>query len=597
VTRSHDRDPRSVNGPGAGARSLPPSHELTLRLAAGGSGIDAILDSLAEAVTIRDREHRIIYANQAALQHMGFKSLEELQQRPPQAIFDDYLVQAEDGGELSMQDIPSVRLLAGEDAEPLLMRTVHRATGEVRWDLLKAALLHDDAGEPLATVTIIEDVTREKTVELRERFLARATESLMSSIDYQETLRNVAWLAVPEIADWCAVELVDEAGALEQVVVAHPDPSKLPLAQRLRSYQSGELDPDRGIGRVLRTGLTELWPEVPDQLLVEGAADEEHLNLLRTLGLRSVMLVPLRARGRTFGAVTFVTAESRRRYDEADKAFAEQLAARAAIAVDNARLATARREIAETLQRSLLPDAAPEIVGWQVATMYRTASVLDEVEVGGDFYDFFETHAGWLVVLGDVTGHGVEAAGMTSLVRHGAAFLAKEETAPSRVLTRLDEMLRERPGLPLCSALCVRLEPDRVVMSSAGHPPPLIVREDGRIRQLGGAGPLLGGFDGSSWEDRQVGISPGETLLLYTDGVTDARGEQERFGAARLRHVLTDNAAASPTQLLAALESALDRFQTEGHSDDTGAIALRPAGARPAGGGSSAMPADEVRRR
>jgi len=307
--------------------------------------------------------------------------------------------------------------------------------------------------------------------------------------------------------------------------------------------------------------------------------------------------VPLRARGRTFGAITFVTAESRRRYDEADKAFAEQLAARAAIAVDNARLATARLEIAETLQRSLLPDAAPAIPGWEIATMYRTASVLDEVEVGGDFYDFFETQAGWLVVLGDVTGHGVEAAGMTSLMRHSAAFLAREETEPSRIFSRLDEMLRERPGLSLCSALCVRLERDRVVMSSAGHPPPLIVREDGRIRQLGGSGPLLGGFEGSSWEDRSVSITPGETLLLYTDGVTDARGRQERFGSARLRRVLSDNAAASPRQLLGALESELDKFQAEGHSDDTGAIALRPAGSRTTGDAGSASAPEKVRSR
>ena len=164
-----------------------------------------------------------------------------------------------------MGDIPSVRQLAGEPAESLLLRTVHRETGEIKWDLLKATVLRDESGEPIAAVTIIEDVTHEKTVELRERFLAQATETLMSSIDYQETLRNVAWLAVPEIADWCAVDLVDESGAREQVVVAHRDADKLMLAERLRRYDPDPPDPERGVGRVIRTGLSELYPEIPER--------------------------------------------------------------------------------------------------------------------------------------------------------------------------------------------------------------------------------------------------------------------------------------------------------------------------------------------
>jgi PAS domain S-box-containing protein len=553
--------------------------ELEEQLREGAPGLAEILDALAEAVTIRDPHNHIIYANRAAVKHMGFTSLEELQRRPPQAIFDDYIVQGEEGQELSMADIPSVRLLSGEPAEPLLMRTVHRISGEVTWNVLKATPIHDANGQAMAAVTIIEDVTREKTAELRQRFLGRATDTLMSSLDYQETLRNVAWLAVPEIADWCAVDLVDEAAVRQQVVVAHPDPAKLILAEKLRAYDPPQLRADRGIGRVVSTGVSELYPEITDELLVAGAADEEHLRLLRTVGFRSALVVPLRARGRSLGVMTLVTAESLRRFDQTDLEFAEQLAGRAAVAVDNARLATARREIAETLQRSLLPDAVPEIDGWKVATMYRPASASDEVEVGGDFYDFFETPAGWLVLLGDVTGRGVQAASMTSLVRHGARFLARDEHRPSGILARLNEALREQPGLSLCSALCARLEDGRVVMSSAGHPPPLIIRDDGRIREIGSPGPLLGGWEGTKWQDREVSVGPDETLLMYTDGVTDARGENDRFGSRRLRRVLKARAGASPSELLDQLEAVLNRFQVEGHSDDTGAVALRPVGA------------------
>jgi PAS domain S-box-containing protein len=550
--------------------------ELEVHLRGQGPGMAQILDSLAEAVTIRDPHNHIIYANDAAVRHMGFSSLEELQRRPPQAIFDDYIVQGDDGEELKMGDIPSVRLLEGEEARPLLLRTVHRSTGKIRWNLLKATLIHDDDGHAVAAVTIIEDVTSEKTAELRQHFIGRATETLMSSIEYQETLRNVAWLAVPEIADWCAVDLVDEAGMREQVVVAHPDPEKLALAERLRAYDTAELSPERGIGRVILTGVSELYPDITDEMLRLGAVNDEHLELLRTVGFRSALVVPLRARGRSLGVMTLVTAESLRRFDQGDLAFAEQLAGRAAVAVDNARLATARRQIAETLQRSLLPDAVPEIDGWAVATLYRPASVSDEVEVGGDFYDFFETPQGWIVLLGDVTGRGVEAASMTSLVRHGARFLAKDEHSPSLILTRLNEALREQPGLSLCSALCARLEAGQLVMSSAGHPPPLIIRDDGRIREIGSPGPLLGGWEGSTWEDRIVAVEPEETLLMYTDGVTDTRGEHDRFGARRLRGLLKLHAGASPTELLDRLQDALNEFQIEGHSDDTGAVALRP---------------------
>jgi len=566
VVVSHTEPPPPV-------RSLP---DLIARLGAQGAGLAEILDSLAEAVTIRNRDG-IVHANRAALESMGFHTVEEMQARGAGSIFDDYIVLDERGHELTMADVPSVRQLAGEPGESLLMRTVHRETGEMKWDLLKSMPLRDDAGQPIAIVTIIEDVTLEKTAQLHERFLAQATETLMSSLDYQETLRNVAWLAVPELADWCVVDLVDELGARQQVVAAHPDPAKLALAEQLRRHEPDPPNPNQGVGRVIRTGVSELYPDISGEMIAAGARDAEHLRLLQEVGFRSVLLVPLPARGRTLGVLTLVMAESRRRFDESDRDFAEQIADRAAIAVDNARLATSRHEIAVTLQRSLLPDRVPAIPGWEVATMYRPASTLDEVEVGGDFYDFFSTPSGWLVLLGDVTGRGVEAAAMTSLVRHGARFLAKQERLPSAILARLDETLREQSGLSLCSALCVRLQGQAILMCSAGHPPPLLVRDDGRIREIGGSGPILGGWEDSTWEDREVSVAGDETLLMYTDGVTDTRGPSERFGTQRLRRLLAGCAGASPAELLSELQAALDEFQTEGHADDTGAVALRAA--------------------
>ncbi len=229
-------------------------------------GFGEILDALAEAVTIRDPHHHILYANRAALRsRWASPRSRSCSARRPDAIFADYLVHDEHGRELTMDAIPSVRLLAGEKADPLVLRTIHRATGELRWEVLKSAPLHDADGRLVAAVTIIEDITRERLAELRDRFMARAAETLMTSLDYEETLRNVAWLAVPEIADWCVVELIDERGARQQLVVAHRDPAKLELAKELRRYEPEQLDPERGVGRVLRTGASELYQDIPDE--------------------------------------------------------------------------------------------------------------------------------------------------------------------------------------------------------------------------------------------------------------------------------------------------------------------------------------------
>ena len=559
--------------------------ELEAQLRGRDPGFGEILDALAEAVTIRDSHHHILYANRAAIESMGFSSLEDMQRHPPHSIFADYIVQGEDGEELTMDSVPSVRLLAGESAKELVMRTINRSTGELKWQLLKAAPLHDQDGQPVAAVTVIEDITRERIAEMHDRFLARATETLMSSLDYEETLRNVAWLAVPEIADWCAVELVDERGTRQRVAVAHRDPSKLDLAEQLRRFEPEELSPDRGVGRILHTGASELYQDIPDEALAAAAINDEHLTLLRQLGFRSVLLVPLTARGRTFGVMTLVTAESLRRFEDADREFAEQLAGRAAVAVDNSRLATARRQTADTLQRSLLPDTVPPIDGWNVATLYRAARAAEEVEVGGDFYDFYENDDGWIVLLGDVTGKGVEAAALTSLVRHGARFLSKYERSPSRILVRLNEALSEQPGLWLCTAVCVRLERERAVIASAGHPASLIVRRDGRVREIGAIGPILGAWTGDQPVDRVVPIAADETLLLYTDGVLDTLGADERFGSERFKRLLAENASETPEGLLRSLTAALDGFQVGPQADDTAALALQPARV-PAGAGA-----------
>jgi PAS domain S-box-containing protein len=196
------------------------------------------------------------------------------------------------------------------------------------------------------------DVTERKRSEEAARYLARASEVLSESLDYQRTLNDFARLVVPELADWCSVEIVGEDGALVQLAVAHADPEKVRWARELSRRYPPNPDAPTGSPNVIRTGEPELYPEIPEELLVAGAADEEHLRIIREVGIRSAIVVPLVAHDRTLGALTLIAAESGRRYGHADLALALELARRAALAVDNARLHRAELEARVAAERA-----------------------------------------------------------------------------------------------------------------------------------------------------------------------------------------------------------------------------------------------------
>jgi PAS domain S-box-containing protein len=534
---------------------------------------EAVVGSLADPVTIRDREHRFVYANSSAVEYLGFDSWEQLRVTPPAAIMSDYRVSREDGSPVEMKDIPSVRILAGEPADPLLIRTVHSSTGMQRWNLLKAAPLLDESGAVEATITIIEDVTEQKRAELSNAMIARVAGELASSLDYEQTLRNVAELAVPGIVDWCAVDLLDEDGERRTVAVAHVDPQRVSLAEELRAYVPERLDPGEGLGRVLSTGEALLYPEISEEMLVQAAVDEHHLDLLRGAGFRSALIVPMLLGARTLGAMTLVSAESDRVLDRFDLELAQQVAARAAVAIENSRLYSERSRIARTLQQSLLPDTLPEIAGYDLASIYRPA--LETSLVGGDFYDVWQVGESWMLLIGDVTGKGIEAAALTALVRHTIRSASEFESSPAGLLAFVDATLKKRAALSLCTALCLRLCDGRVELSVGGHPLPLRLTPDGVV-ELGSHGPLLGAFAEAGWEDHVVELAPGETLLAYTDGMTDAKsGERERFGFERLLALVSSLRCESPEAMLAGVDERLSTFQSGPRADDTAAIALR----------------------
>jgi serine phosphatase RsbU (regulator of sigma subunit) len=423
---------------------------------------------------------------------------------------------------------------------------------------------------------VIEAVTEEQEAALRERVLAEAGQALASSLDYEDTLQRVAQLAVPRLADWCAIELPDERGRLEQVALGHVDPSRIEQARALRDRYPPDPDAPLGTYAVMRSGEPQLVAQIPDELLVEAARDPEQLAAIRAFGLNSAMVVPMITGGRTLGTMTFAFSDSGRRYTDRDLAFAHELAARAATAIENARLYTERSDVAQTLQASLLPEELPEVPGWRLAADYRPGQ--RGAEVGGDFYDVFPVADGHLVVLGDVTGKGVRAAALTSLVRYTARTAAAFDARPSAVLDHVHRALRQRPRLAPVTMVCGLLRGAALTLAVGGHPLPLLQR-DGGVERLGTTGMLLGALhDYEPAPEVSVELGRGDTLLLYTDGVTDLPGAGERFGDARLVATIA-SAPGEPDALIASVSAALDAFAAgaSATTDDRAMLALRRA--------------------
>ena len=296
---------------------------------------------------------------------------------------------------------------------------------------------------------------------------------------------------------------------------------------------------------------------------------------MRKLGLNSALTVPMIARDRTLGVMSFVFSESGRRYTERDIAFLQELAGRAATAIENARLYTERSQVARTLQDSLLPERLRDVPGWHFAAGYQAGQ--RGSEVGGDFYDSFPVAGGHMVLLGDVTGKGVRAAALTSLVRYTARTAAGYDPAPSAVLARVNGALRERPLLAPVTMLVALLRDGEALLGVGGHPLPLLRRAAGGAEPVGRTGMLLGAVhDYERAEDVAVPLGAGDVLLLYTDGVTDTPGEHDRFGEARLRAALAA-APPAPDAVLAAVFAALDAFATGEMQDDRAILVVQHA--------------------
>jgi serine phosphatase RsbU (regulator of sigma subunit) len=536
-------------------------------------------------VTAQDPTGKMVYANEEGLKLLGFPSVEAIQAVPIRYVLSRFEVFDEHGDPFPAERLPGRAALRGEKAGDALVRMRRRETGEERWTIIKATPILDSAGDLVLAINVYEDVTDHMRRERTQRLLGRAGELFATSLSYERTLDRVAELCVPEFADLCMIDLL-EGGQIRRAAVAATDADQ--ARELLATRRRRALDPDAatGIAAVIRTGAAELHPDVDPAVFARDAASPEHADLIARLGVRSAIFVPMTARGRTFGAITLCVGPSGRVFDESDLYLAEQLAARCAIAIDNARLFRERTRIARTLQESLLPPVLPELPGVDVGARFHAAGA--GYEVGGDFYDVFEIGGGSFgTTIGDVCGKGADAAAVTALARYTLRATALRERSPAETLRTLNEaMLKQGGDRRFCTVLYVRFDPlpagMRATISSAGHPLPLVLRTGAEPSDAGAHGTLLGVVPDPDLHDVAVDLKPGDALVLYTDGVTEARAPKRVWGSNDLAGFVGQHEPLRAAAIAERIERGALSAQADEPRDDVAIVVIKVAGADPA---------------
>jgi serine phosphatase RsbU (regulator of sigma subunit) len=366
--------------------------------------------------------------------------------------------------------------------------------------------------------------------------------------------------------------VAEPGGAFENVAVAHVDPAKVRWALQLEERYPPDQDAPTGVPQVIRTGRSELYPEIDEALLQAGAVDEEHLALIRELQMTSAMVVPLRARDHVLGAITFIFAESGRQYSTHELELAEELGRRAGLALDHARLYDREHRTAETLQRALLPPTLPDIEGHEITARYLPGHSGDHV--GGDWYDAFWLPDGRVgIAIGDIGGRGVTAAALMGQARNALRAYALKAAGPGPALADLRALGDRMDGLVFATLTYIVYDPrtGTGVLASAGHLPTLIVEPDGSTHFTRGPRcPPLGAETDAPCLEQGFALQPGATLVLYTDGLVESRTRSIDTGLGHL----AETAAASPGDV-ERLADTIVATVPEQRQDDIAVLALR----------------------
>lgn len=410
--------------------------------------------------------------------------------------------------------------------------------------------------------------------------LARASDVLSRSLDESAVLDALAALLVPEHAEWLAVLLTGRPGQLVPRCSVHADPVVDEAARQLLGSRPLRVDGRSSAARVFRTQRPLVVEDARPHLAEDGGPPEV-ARFARLLGPGPGLLVPLVVRGRSTGVLSLVGGAAGGRSLPDRQELVADLASRVAVALDNAQLYGRQTRIARRLQDGLLPARLPEVPGVELAARYATAE--EAVDVGGDFYDVVPLDGGaFVLVVGDVCGRGVDAAGTTGLARHTLRALLRD-LSPAAALVRLNDALRAQPAPGrFLTAACARVTPRpdgtaAVELARAGHELPVLVRADGSAALLAPAGQLLGVLPEVTVDTQRLVLGPGDALVVYTDGITETRGRDGLLGEERIVAALTGSPGASRTaeELADLVLGAADRFRTGPADDDAALLVAR----------------------
>jgi PAS domain S-box-containing protein len=529
--------------------------------------------------------NRLVYANDAFMEMSGY-ALEEL------LALDDVYALTEPDQRAEARRRAAARVDEGL-VETNYVLTLRRKDG--------GTLDVEIAGAPLEVegrtqlVLVARDITARRAAEdaregeaRRFAFLADVGASFEQTRSVQRTIEAAAQLSVAEHADTCVITMLEE-GRLLRVASAAADPERRAVLQQLQHRYPEGFPSGHPLIVAMREGQSVLQSIDPETIR-GSAVDEENRALLERLDLRYTAAVPLRARDRLLGMMLVGFGEDRlaaaRHLDPLE--LFEVFGRRVAMAIDNARLYEERSAVARTLQRSLLPPELPAVPHTEIAARYVAAG--EGNEVGGDFYDCFATGDGdWAVVIGDVCGKGAEAAAVTALARYTIRASVLHSRKPVEVLGELNEaLLRQNLEYRFCTALYASVTPRpngvTVELATGGHPLPLVIRNDGSVETMGTPGTLLGIVRDPELSCTELDLSPGEALVLFTDGVIEASPTDDRFGPDQLAAYLEGCVGRDASHVAQAIERQVLAVQEGLPRDDVAVMVVRAVGL---GAGSS----------
>ena len=511
------------------------------------------------AVTRENRPLRLTGAQLA--EHPEFRGLRDAPGHPP---LPDYLAAP----------------LVGRDGTNLGILQLSHRVDEQPFSAEDEAVLVQLAQMTSSSVERLEAYERERAArEEAERsarllgVLSEASAVFAESFQPQGIVQALVDLLVPLMADCAVVHVVDERGGVSLGAVQTRDPASREALTGL--FADVPLDTSLGspTGTVLRTGRPQALPLAATEAMAQAARDPEQAEQVRTALRGGGLSLPLTARGRTVGLLTLTRAAA---YREDDVGHVLDLARRAALALDNASRYAFERDLAVTLQRSLLPRDLPMGPGYRAAARYLAGA--RGTQVGGDWYDVVEVGDALVLVVGDVVGRGVQAAAVMGQLQATVRAYALDGHSPAAVLTRLDRVVHSVPDLHFTTCVVARLEPatGALLVCSAGHLPPVVADAQGgaRLLEVDPGRPL--GVGGGRYVDQELELPDGAVLLLYTDGLVEERDASLTEGLDRLVSALTSpvrSADEACEQVLCALGRAA------GTDDDTAVLAVHRCGA------------------